>query len=297
MVSLNTTTRHFLFGTLVLLSISTTGVRAGVIFTDNFNTYTVSSTLASQSGGTGWSSAYGPGTNTVFGSINGTNSHSVKITQGFSAGNNNDRTFTSAVAFPNTLYISFLFNSSVAGASLSGSDYGVVSISGTRSSSPYAGFELGASGTGSVGFGIKDTVNGNTSRSNAFAAGTSYITMFAFENGSTAGRTTVTVYGSSDLQISSSSLMTAGNQWGQVANVDLSNVSLNTISFYGNSIVSIAGLAGATDSTSGFALTQGVVVPEPGTLLLGGIASACGGTGVWWRRRKNRLSQPTMNRE
>ena len=91
--------------------------------------------------------------------------------------------------------------------------------------------------------------------------------------------------------------MTAGNQWGQVANVDLSNVSLNTISFYGNSIVSIAGLAGATDSTSGFALTQGVVVPEPGTLLLGGIASACGGTGVWWRRRKNRLSQPTMNQE
>lgn len=28
------------------------------------------------------------------------------------------------------------------------------------------------------------------------------------------------------------------------------------------------------------------VVPEPGTLLLGGIAAACGGTGVWWKRRK-----------
>jgi hypothetical protein len=28
------------------------------------------------------------------------------------------------------------------------------------------------------------------------------------------------------------------------------------------------------------------VVPEPGTLLLGGIAAACGGTGVWFKRRK-----------
>jgi hypothetical protein len=31
---------------------------------------------------------------------------------------------------------------------------------------------------------------------------------------------------------------------------------------------------------------QIVAVPEPGTLLLGGIAAACGGTGVWWKRRK-----------
>jgi hypothetical protein len=34
-----------------------------------------------------------------------------------------------------------------------------------------------------------------------------------------------------------------------------------------------------------------VSVPEPGTLLLGGIAAACGGTGIWWKRRK-RQPQP-----
>ena len=27
-------------------------------------------------------------------------------------------------------------------------------------------------------------------------------------------------------------------------------------------------------------------VPEPGTMLLGGIAAACGGAGAWWKRRK-----------
>jgi hypothetical protein len=37
-------------------------------------------------------------------------------------------------------------------------------------------------------------------------------------------------------------------------------------------------------STMGFAF--GAAVPEPGTLLLGGIAAACGGTGVWFKRRK-----------
>jgi hypothetical protein len=34
-------------------------------------------------------------------------------------------------------------------------------------------------------------------------------------------------------------------------------------------------------------------VPEPGTLLLGGIAAACGGTGVWWKRRKRQPQAET----
>ena len=33
-----------------------------------------------------------------------------------------------------------------------------------------------------------------------------------------------------------------------------------------------------------------VAVPEPGTLILGGIAAMSGGAGAWWRRRKNRKS-------
>jgi uncharacterized OsmC-like protein len=45
------------------------------------------------------------------------------------------------------------------------------------------------------------------------------------------------------------------------------------------------------DSTNVINFGGQIAVPEPGTLLLGGIAAACGGTGVWWKRRK-RQPQP-----
>ena len=61
-----------------------------------------------------------------------------------------------------------------------------------------------------------------------------------------------------------------------------------------NANVASAGLyVGANDGTGTPAgsnnlwlNTDVAAVPEPGTLLLAGIASACGGTGVWWKRCK-----------
>ena len=42
-----------------------------------------------------------------------------------------------------------------------------------------------------------------------------------------------------------------------------------------------------TRPTNGqYELSATAAVPEPGTLLLGGIAALTGGTGVWWKRRK-----------
>ena len=46
--------------------------------------------------------------------------------------------------------------------------------------------------------------------------------------------------------------------------------------------------------------TEVAAVPEPGTLLLAAIASACGGTGVWWKHRKRQpqaasTEQPTAD--
>jgi hypothetical protein len=45
-------------------------------------------------------------------------------------------------------------------------------------------------------------------------------------------------------------------------------------------------------STGQFLTYQLSAVPEPGTMLLGGIAAACGGAGAWWKRRKRPLLLP-----
>ena len=50
-------------------------------------------------------------------------------------------------------------------------------------------------------------------------------------------------------------------------------------------------------SASGSALFQvslTAAVPEPGTMLLGGIAAAVGGAGAWWKRRKQRQAAAAL---
>lgn len=47
-------------------------------------------------------------------------------------------------------------------------------------------------------------------------------------------------------------------------------------------------LAGSGFSDNMYTQLSAVAVPEPGTLILGGIAAVSGGAGAWWRRRKNR---------
>ncbi|MFM8930539.1 MAG: PEP-CTERM sorting domain-containing protein, partial [Gemmataceae bacterium] len=50
-----------------------------------------------------------------------------------------------------------------------------------------------------------------------------------------------------------------------------------------------------TSTTNSLGATINVSVPEPGTLLLGGIAAACGSGGVWWRRK--RKAAPVVREE
>lgn len=42
----------------------------------------------------------------------------------------------------------------------------------------------------------------------------------------------------------------------------------------------------------GISSIQAVTVPEPGTMILGGIAALSGGAGVWWKRRRKSAAPP-----
>lgn len=61
--------------------------------------------------------------------------------------------------------------------------------------------------------------------------------------------------------------------------------------FPSSGTVTAGDLSGAPPfSTNFYTQITAVAVPEPGTLILGGIAAVSGGAGAWWRRRKNRKS-------
>jgi hypothetical protein len=64
---------------------------------------------------------------------------------------------------------------------------------------------------------------------------------------------------------------------------DTTQTAINTTSVAGQTVT---GAWNNSYSNNSGVLFQLSAVPEPGTLLLGGIAAACGGTGVWWKRRK-----------
>jgi len=49
---------------------------------------------------------------------------------------------------------------------------------------------------------------------------------------------------------------------------------------------------GSYIGSSPYARFEVYTVPEPGTLLLGGIAACSGAAGAWWKRRKRKATQP-----
>lgn len=59
-----------------------------------------------------------------------------------------------------------------------------------------------------------------------------------------------------------------------------SSTALNSVFRYG------VGNTNGTDNSFGGGMKVDVAVPEPGTLVLGGIAAACGGAGARWKRRR-----------
>lgn len=82
--------------------------------------------------------------------------------------------------------------------------------------------------------------------------------------------------------------LAAGNYTFTITNTN--NYAINSFSS-SPTISTYQGFSSASFSGGNyqFALTA---VPEPGTLLLGGIAACSGAAGAWWKRRKRKATQP-----
>jgi len=75
-----------------------------------------------------------------------------------------------------------------------------------------------------------------------------------------------------------SSIDSAAQLWQRSSSATISNTSFITSASYNS-------------AANNYAFTLSAV-PEPGTLLLGGIAACSGAAGAWWKRRKRKPTQP-----
>ena len=117
---------------------------------------------------------------------------------------------------------------------------------------------------------------GTTLKSDIISASVSgssgaYIYDFTFANITNEGLSSGTVY-----QLYSS-IDSVAQLWQQSSSATISNTSFITSASYNS-----------TANNYAFTLSA---VPEPGTLLLGGIATCSGAAGAWWKRRKRKAIQ------
>lgn len=251
--------------------------RAAIVFSEAFAYAT--GTLAGDNGGTGWNGAWSGGASVVTSPLPGTYGTSVRISDDASV---TSRPMTSSVntGSPATYYLSFVFNANPFPPS-GGGDYAGVSLVGTGTST--AGLFVGTPGSsGQLGFDWRNEGDGLFAASN----NTNYLTVVAIAPGSSAGKTLVSLYASTNLLISGSALV-SGTALASLEGDDFSFGGVEVAGGYGSTSISLAGLALATTADEAVGFTQTAVVPEPGSLLIvGAVTSILGGRILRHARRR-----------
>ncbi|GEM_PF-1198761 len=244
-------------------SLWSTPTPAAIIFSDAF-AYAAGS-LSGNNGGAGWSNAWNGGTSQVTGSLPGTGGTSVRTSSDASV---TDRIMASpqTTGSPTSYYLSFVFNANPFPASGQG-DYAGVSLKGTGTSS--ANLFVGTPGSsGQLGFDWANEGDGLFAASNNM----NYLTVLAIKPALTPGRTVVSLYASTNLLISGSSLI-GGTA---LASLEGDSFSFGGVEIAGgypsSSSINVAGLALATTVDEAVGFTQ-IAVPEPGSLLTMGVAA------------------------
>jgi hypothetical protein len=270
--------RFILSATIGLTLFSGSQTRAEIVFSDAFN-YTVGQNLVGQNGGSGFSSAYttpGTSTTTIQSPLAGTTGNSVAIGTGDVVFRTMSASRTTGTA--TSYYFSFL--SRLSPADVNGG-VGLSLFGGTTNEYLFVGMPTGQGGKlGIEAGGVKSVWSGTS-------LNTTYLQMLEIkDNGAD---TLLNLYASDNLTLTGDALIVLGVR----ATRTTSDFTFNNIRFYGSTTgIGVGGMAMATSANEAVGITV-ASVPEPGTLLLGGIAAACSGTGVWWKRRKRQPQAET----
>ena len=262
-----------LFAAATLFALSP--AHSALLFTENFN-YPISSNLAGQNGGSGFSGAWSGGNSTIVAGLGGTG-NAVQIGSSIASRSLSSTFSTSG----NTFYISYLMNVS----NFSGGNYTGISLWNGGSEEMFFGIPYG---TGNFGFdahagnGAADIKTVNFSP----ATNTTYLVTLGLLPSATSGKVDVKMWATSDLGVDPNTLVSGA------ANASLlgtkNNFSFNTVKLNGDYAgnLKVSGIATAPTASEAinFSTQSAPPVPEPGTwaaaaLLAGGAAFAR------WRKR------------
>ncbi len=142
------------------------------------------------------------------------------------------------------------------------------------------------SGTGSGSFAVY------LNSSNGTTPGANIDTLVVTASVSSLGSSSISTYQITNIALSAT--RAAGDYWIEVSSNN--GADLNW-SFGASNIANNPSAVSPTYSNpswtgGGLSLGGQISVPEPSTLLLGGIAACSGAAGAWWKRRKRKAKQP-----
>jgi|688.fasta_scaffold241381_1 hypothetical protein len=247
--------------------------QAGLLFTETFQ-YPISSNLAGQNGGAGFSAAWSGGNSTIVSGLSSGLGTAVQI------GTASSRQLSATASTSGTsTYITYLMNAT----SFSGGNYTGLSLFNGATEEMFMGIPWQ---TQRFGFDAHAGNGGSDIKTVDFtpSTNTSYLVTLGLVPSATSGKVDVKMWATSNLGVDPNTLV-AGTPNASLLGVK-NNFSFNSIRIAGDyaGALKVAGIASSPSVSEAASVTVNAV-PEPSTVAMAIAGVACGGYSMFRRRK------------